>query len=217
MFFSWDDLKVRLKMKTIKFIGLLALLLGVFSFNASAAPDDADEGKKRAQTCEGCHAIEGYSNAFPAYQVPRIGGQHAEYIISALKSYQQNGSRVHGSMEGNSAGLSEQDYRNIAAYVSKFRGLGLKNTVTGNPVKGKEKAGMCAGCHGEDGNTLDVNNPRLAGQHESYLVKALKEYKSGARKNPVMNGMAGMLDDSDLVDVAAFYASQSKGLITLPR
>jgi len=204
-------------MKTVKYMGLLALLLGgIASLNAVAA-DDADEGRIRAQTCEGCHAIEGYSNAFPAYQVPRIGGQHAEYVISALKAYQLNGSRVHGSMEGNTAGLKEQDYRNIAAYVSKFRGLGLKNTVTGNPVKGKQKAGMCAGCHGEDGNTLDVNNPRLAGQHESYLIKALKEYKSGARKSPVMNGMAGMLDDSDIVDVAAYYASQSKGLITLPR
>ena len=204
-------------MKTMKYMGLLALILGVAVSHNAVAADDADEGKKRAYTCEGCHAIEGYSNAFPAYQVPRIGGQHAEYIVSALKSYQQNGSRVHGSMEGNSAGLSEQDYRNIAAYVAKFRGLGLKNPVTGNPVKGKEKAGMCAGCHGEDGNTLDVHNPRLAGQHESYLVKVLKEYKSGVRKNPVMNGMAGMLDDSDIIDVAAYYASQSKGLITLPR
>ncbi|QFY43743.1 c-type cytochrome [Candidatus Methylospira mobilis] len=204
-------------MRTVKYMGLLALLLGGFASLDAVAADDADEGRKRAQTCEGCHAIEGYSNAFPAYQVPRIGGQHAEYVVSALKSYQQNGSRVHGSMEGNSAGLSEQDYRNIAAYVSKFRGLGLKNPVSGNAVKGKEKAGMCAGCHGEDGNTLDVNNPRLAGQHESYLIKALKEYKSGARKSPVMNGMSAMLDDSDIVDVAAYYASQSKGLVTLPR
>lgn len=196
-------------------MGLAVLVLAVVSQNV-VARDRAEEGRKRVQNCEGCHALEGYSNAFPAYQVPRIGGQHADYIIAALRAY-RDGARIHGSMVGHSSSLTEQDFRNIATYVSRFSGAGPKNNVTGNPAKGKEKAGMCASCHDEDGNNLDMNNPRLAGQHESYLVHALKDYKSGVRKSAVMNGMAGTLDDADILDIAAYYASQNEGLVTLPK
>ncbi|TQV89136.1 c-type cytochrome [Aliikangiella coralliicola] len=78
----------------------------------------------------------------------------------------------------------------------------------GDAAKGKEKSVTCASCHGPDGNSPLAINPKLAGQSEKYLVKQLKEFKSGARKNATMAPMASMLSDEDIEHVAAFYASQ---------
>jgi len=199
-----------MKIKTLWKIAATGICLGL-SGQAVHAAGDAEEGRKKFYTCVGCHGIQGYSNAFPTYAVPKLGGQHADYVVAALKAY-QNGSRKHGSMEGNSAGLSEQDFQDIAAYVSRFRSITENNAVAGNPAAGKSKAEGCSGCHGGEGNSEDPNNPRVAGQYESYLVKTLREYKSGARKNAIMNGMAASLSEQDIQDIAAYYASQKKGL-----
>jgi len=72
---------------------------------------------------------------------------------------------------------------------------------------GKQKSALCAGCHGANGISLSPDIPNLAGQKEGYFIKAVKDYKSGARKNPMMASVVGMIPDSDLVDLAAFYAS----------
>jgi cytochrome c553 len=82
----------------------------------------------------------------------------------------------------------------------------------GNPEAGKQKAATCAACHGADGNSTNPQFPRLAGQYEDYIVKALTDYKSGARKNPIMSGMAANLSAVDIADLAAYFSSQSKGL-----
>lgn len=79
----------------------------------------------------------------------------------------------------------------------------------GDAAAGKEKAAVCASCHGVDGNATISANPRLAGQYESYLYHSLKGYKSGERKNPVMSGMVAGLSDQDMRDLAAWYASQT--------
>ena len=178
------------------------------------AAGDADAGKKKFYTCEGCHSVPGYTNTYPTYHVPRIGGQHADYVVAALNAYREQ-ERKHASMKGNVDNLSEQDMEDIAAYVSKFRGMNSTLPITGNPQVGKGKAVSCASCHGEDGNSENSMFPRLAGQYESYLVRALSEYKSGARSNPMMMGFASTLSEEDIKDVAAYYASQKKGL-TVP-
>lgn len=89
----------------------------------------------------------------------------------------------------------------------------LAGTVFAAPVgdigAGKTKAQTCAACHGADGNTtIDPMYPRLAGQYADYLSKALHDYKSGARANPIMAGFAGTLSEQDIADLAAFYAAQ---------
>lgn len=178
------------------------------------ADGDALAGKRKFYTCEGCHNVAGYTNSYPTYNVPRIGGQYAEYVVSALKAYRGD-ERKHGSMKGN-ADISDQDMVDIAAFVAKFRGMNSTLPVTGDPASGKQKSATCASCHGEDGNSENPMYPRLAGQYESFLIKALKDYKSGARTNPMMMGFASMLNDTDMKDVAAYYASQKKGL-TLPQ
>ena len=77
---------------------------------------------------------------------------------------------------------------------------------------GKKKATeVCAACHGADGNSQSVDFPRIAGQHADYLRKAIRDYKSGARKDPVMSGFANQLSAQDIENVSAYYAAQ-KGL-----
>ncbi len=69
----------------------------------------------------------------------------------------------------------------------------------------------CAACHGADGNSGSPANPKLAQQHPEYLVKQLREYKSGVRKNAIMQGMAAGLSDDDMKNIAFWLASkQSK-------
>jgi cytochrome c553 len=80
---------------------------------------------------------------------------------------------------------------------------------TGNIADGKKKAvAVCAACHGADGNkTLDGTYPKLAGQYPDYLSKALHDYKSGKRKNPIMGGQAQSLSEQDIANVAAYFGS----------
>jgi cytochrome c553 len=80
--------------------------------------------------------------------------------------------------------------------------------AAGDPVAGQQKAAVCAGCHGVDGNSLVGANPRLAGQYETYLYHALKEYKAGRRNSILMQNMVVNLSDRDMRDLAAWYASQ---------
>lgn len=87
---------------------------------AGAVEGDADVGRVKAATCMGCHGIPGYMNVYPTYHVPRIGGQHAQYIVAALEAY-RDGQRRHPTMEAQARSLSDQDIADIAAYVS---GLG---------------------------------------------------------------------------------------------
>lgn len=192
----------------------LAMSLVLNTQAAQAAAGNAEEGKKKFYTCAGCHSVDGYSNAVPNYPVPRIGGQHAEAVLAALQAY-RDGSRRHGSMEGNANGWTEQDLLDIAAYVSKKVISTESNVITGNPTAGKQDAETCAACHGEDGNSKDPNFPRLAGQYEAYLIKVLNDYKKGARKNPIMNGMAQSLTEQQIKDISAYYAIQKRGLRTI--
>ena len=85
------------------------------------AEGDAERGKVKAITCMGCHGIPGYHNAYPNYPVPRVGGQHAEYIVAALKAY-KSGERGHATMQAQAASLSEQDMQDVAAYFASAAG-----------------------------------------------------------------------------------------------
>lgn len=83
----------------------------------------------------------------------------------------------------------------------------------GSAEAGKAKSTTCAACHGPDGNSTSSMFPKLAGQHPDYLFQALKAYKSGKRKNAIMNGQAANLSETDMTDLAAYFGSR-KGLAT---
>jgi|TARA_B100000902_G_scaffold63039_2_gene69896 cytochrome c553 len=95
----------------------------------------------------------------------------------------------------------------------KLKNLIILTSITfflgaGNPDSGKEKVAVCSACHGADGNSVVGLWPSLAGQNEKYLVKQLRLVKSGDRVIDSMVGLLDNLQDSDLQDIAAFYASQ---------
>lgn len=94
----------------------------------------------------------------------------------------------------------------VAASVVVLGGSGFVH-AQGNASAGKGKAAMCAGCHGEDGNSAMPGFPKLAGQHPGYLVKQLQAFKAGSRIAPMMAPLAMGLEDADMQDIAAFYAS----------
>ena len=99
----------------------LVLMLALPAFAcAQAAPPagNAADGAKKNQMCSGCHGIVGWRTAYPeVYKVPKIGGQHAAYIVKALQEY-QSGERSHPSMRAIAASLSDQDMADLAAYYS---------------------------------------------------------------------------------------------------
>ncbi len=102
-------------MKTMRLAVLAVLPLLLSLPTTGVAQGDISAGRDKAYTCMGCHAVEGYRNAYPSFRVPKLGGQHADYIVSALKAYQA-GDRQHATMQALAATLSEQDMQDIAAY-----------------------------------------------------------------------------------------------------
>lgn len=106
----------------MKLLKSLGMVLAAASFAAAggvhAAAGDPAAGKKKTTMCAGCHGIGGYKTAFPeVYSVPKIGGQHAGYIVKALQAY-KSGERSHPSMKAVAAGLSDQDMADLAAYYA---------------------------------------------------------------------------------------------------
>ena len=84
---------------------------------AAVVTGDPARGRMLTYTCQGCHGVEGYKNAYPNFHVPKIGGQSAQYLQNALTAYQQ-GSRKHPTMQAQAESFSEQDIADIAAFLS---------------------------------------------------------------------------------------------------
>ena len=100
---------------TLKRLTPIGLALALLVPGVAAADGDVEAGRSKAYTCLGCHGVEGYRNAYPSYNVPKLGGQHADYIVSALEAY-ASGDREHPTMQAHARTLSEEDMEDIAAY-----------------------------------------------------------------------------------------------------
>lgn len=171
---------------------------------------DVERGKVLAQTCTGCHGIPGYYNANPAYHVPMLGGQNADYLEVALQGYRR-GTRGHETMQAQASSLSDQDIADVSAYFESFdaEAEGPRTLASDAEIEaGRAKAATCAACHGADGVAAAPQWPSLAGQHETYLLAALEQYKDGRRVDLVMNPLIAPLDAQSIEELAAFYASQ---------
>lgn len=90
-----------------------------------------EDGRVKAYTCTGCHGVDGWRNAYPNYPVPKIAGQHFEYLVSALNDY-RSGARKHPTMQGQGEALSDQDIADIAAYLA---GAAPAVAATAQPVE----------------------------------------------------------------------------------
>lgn len=81
----------------------------------------------------------------------------------------------------------------------------------GDPVAGKVKSLICQACHGEDGNSVTPDCPKLAGQYAAYIRKEIKDFQIGSRRDPIMTDIAlGLTNEQDLLDIAAYFASQKQ-------
>jgi cytochrome c553 len=204
----------------------LTLLLALAAFFSTGHAQDAQRGSTKVQMCIGCHGIVGYQADFPqVYKVPKIAGQDAKYIASALTSY-RSGDRKFPTMRSVAAALSDQDIADIAAYYSKLGApdgpvpAALESPV---PENLRGLVATCVACHGANfSNPTDGTIPRLAGQYPDYLAVALKSYKVEGnphygRANAVMGAMAKPLTDANIDLITAYLGSLPGELRTVPQ
>ena len=88
--------------------------------SAATPVGNAARGKELTYTCQGCHGVTGYKNAYPNYHVPMIGGQSQQYLVNALSEYKQ-GTRKHPTMQAQASSFSAQDIADIAAFISSLK------------------------------------------------------------------------------------------------
>ncbi|HEY1899709.1 MAG TPA: c-type cytochrome [Steroidobacteraceae bacterium] len=178
---------------------------------------DPVHGKAISYTCLGCHGVAGYRNAYPNYSVPKLVGQHAEYIVAALQEYKGD-QRSHITMHSQASTLSDQDMADIAAYFSGESGAPLQPApLPASAPPAPAAVAVCAACHGATGISIVPNYPILAGQYPDYLEREIGEYKNGGRKNPIMASMSLTIKDSDVEALAEYFSKMRPSLGTLHR
>lgn len=198
-------------MKKLAFAALV--MFGAVSTVSAAG--DAAAGKTKSMACAACHNADGNSMV-PTF--PKLAGQHAEYIAKQLADF-KSGARKDPTMTGMSAPLSEQDMADLGAFFAGNTGsigsagdagkaaMGKKIYLGGDKAKG---ISACMACHGPSGaGNPGAKFPALSGQHSTYIVKALKDFRSGTRANDpakMMRDIAAKMSDSDIEAVAEYIA-----------
>lgn len=214
---------------SVTFIAAFSALTAPLSAQAQEVKGDAAVGKTKVAMCIGCHGIPSYQASFPEiHKVPKISGQNAKYIVSALNAYKK-GERNHASMRGIAEALSDQDMADISAYYSTH-GVVAGATLADKPSKQASaavdallKKGGCVACHGENfAKPIDPSYPKIAGQHADYLYVALKAYKTEknpmiGRSNGVMAGMAKQFSNNELKEISKYIGSLDGDLKTVPQ
>jgi len=204
-------------MKKISLATLAALLAaGSMIVSTAARAQDAKAGEKKMQMCAGCHNLPGYQASFPEiYKVPKIAGQNAKYIVSALNAYKK-GERKHPSMRAIAGSLSDQDMADVAAFYEQLeKGAAAPAAPAEAPAdiaKLLTKAN-CESCHGKNFSTpIDPSYPKLAGQYADYLYVALKAYQTDhnprvGRSNAIMMGMARPFNHAEIKSLSGYLSS----------
>lgn len=175
---------------------------------AAAAPhpvsaSDLALGKEEAAACAACHGEQGMSGN-PEW--PNLAGQRRGYLVGALQAY-KSGARRDAMMTDIAKDLSETEINALAAYYASLScASAAANAAAPVAPAGKERAARCAACHGAEGVSASPAWPSLAGQHEAYLVNALKAYQTGARQNSMMAGILKGADEAEIGQLATFYA-----------
>ncbi|MEY4441595.1 MAG: c-type cytochrome [Limnohabitans sp.] len=198
---------------------LIAAALAVPALNAqanapqaAAKPDLAKGEASYGAVCASCHGADGNSGS-PAN--PKLAQQHPEYLAKQLQEF-KSGKRANAIMSGMSASLSDQDMKNIGAW------LGTQKAKPGF-AKDKELVALgeriyrggladrniaaCAGCHSPNGAGIPAQYPRLSGQHADYTASQLVSFRDGVRKNSLqMSQVAAKLNDREIRAVADYIA-----------
>lgn len=179
---------------------------------AAQAAGDAAAGQEKSAVCAGCHNADGNS-VNPLW--PKIAGQHPGYIVQQLQDF-KSGARQDPVMAPMAMPLSDEDMVNLAAYFSaqeKTHGEAAADMVArgeklyrgGNLATG---VSACAACHAPNGvGNPAANFPALAGQHATYIEKALKDFRAGTRNNDnaqMMQNVAARMSDAEIAAVAQY-------------
>ncbi len=168
-------------------------------------PDPIALGAEAADTCNGCHGDGGVSET-PG--TPSLIGLHPQYLAAATRAY-RSGTRSDDTMSSMVEDLGEAEIDNIALYYGLQPPLRSPNEAEGDVARGGGIAAACTGCHGEHGASTKPDTPSLAGQDAEYLVNATTAYRDGRRKSSAMESPVAKLSDTDIVDVAAYFAAQA--------
>lgn len=190
---------------------LLVCLLTMAAFGAQSAlaAGSAEEGKAKSAVCAACHGADGNSMN-PEW--PSLAGQHASYIITQLE-YFRSGFRQNVLMSSQAANLSDDDIEDLAAYYSaqtlKVPGAEEEDVAKGQALYrgGNATSGLsaCIGCHGPQGRgNPGAVMPAIGGQHSTYTANSLKKYRSGERRNEIMNAIAQRLSDAEIEALAGY-------------
>lgn len=219
----------KLLLSIVAAAALAGFCLGAQAQNGVASVEaNAEAGAKKAAMCIGCHSIEGYQASFPEiHKVPKIAGQGAKYIASALSAYRK-GDRKHPTMRSIAASLTDQDINDLAAYYEK-QGQAAPVARAAEPAKPSDQVaklldqGKCVTCHGTNfTKPIDGTYPKLAGQYGDYLFVALKSYQTTnnpqvGRANPVMAANIQGMSNAQLKALAEYLSKLDGELHTVPQ
>lgn len=186
-------------------VGYYASLPPVAAGSAGGAPAflPYEHGKELASACTKCHGEDG--NATTA-GIPSVAGQQPHYLVVAVQEY-LNGVRKTDPMHALLRPLSKLDVESVALYFASQAPAERGPPSFGDPAAGEPLTAVCGGCHGAHGVSTDTATPNLAGQDARYLVNAVKAYPK-SRRHESMESYVGDLSQTDIENIAAFYAIQ---------
>lgn len=165
-------------------------------------PGDPERGKTLGEVCLTCHSADSPATDPVA---PKLHRQRQSYMFFALAAY-RDGTRKSPIMEPMVAGKTDQDLRDIAAFVSGELHDRPPEANTTHPAYARTLRD-CTWCHGETGIGEFEGMPVLAGQDPAYLAAAMEEYRTGVRGDPTMRHIAAKLTPEEERNFASYYAS----------
>ncbi len=172
-----------------------------------AEDGNRDAGRQVAGQCRTCHGLDGYARIPIA---PHIGGEPANYLAAQLQAF-KSGARQHEIMSIVSAGLSDRQISDVAAWYASYSAsaelpAGVDATMAPE---------ACVACHGANGISILEDAPNLAGETNIYIDTQLKAFRLGKRTHEIMSEIAAGLSDAEIRAVADWYAA-AKLTITPP-
>jgi cytochrome c553 len=191
---------------------LAAPALAAQDAKAPAKPDLAQGEAKYTAVCAACHGADGNS-AIAAN--PKLSQQHPDYLVKQLQEF-KSGKRNSAVMKGFAAVLSDEDMKNISAWLASQKAkpgfakdkdlVALGERIYRGGIPDRQIA-ACAGCHSPNGAGIPAQYPRLSGQHADYTSAQLVSFRDGVRKNSVqMNQVAAKMNDREIKAVSDYIA-----------